>query len=209
MKNIENRGLTLFPEDWAISTWVDHMHQSVFHDAAKSMSALGVLAPFIESLFHEAFQTIASYFEPHHRIKHTRFERHAEDQWDCHYVWTKGRRRPDLVKGITQLAEAVDMDRFLPTDYDRLLSALFAFRNKTFHYGFEWPVRERTRFAQRIIDEGWEEEWFDKATTNEEPWIFYMSEQIIRDCNHMIDGVLDGFGNYAEEVILPKRKKVK
>ena len=34
---------------------VDHLHQSVFQDAAHSMAAVGMLAPFVESLFKQAF----------------------------------------------------------------------------------------------------------------------------------------------------------
>ena len=35
--------------------WIDRIHDSVFQDAAHSMSAVGMLAPFIESLFVAVF----------------------------------------------------------------------------------------------------------------------------------------------------------
>ena len=35
--------------------WIDELHNSVFQDAAHSMSAVGMLAPFVESLFVAVF----------------------------------------------------------------------------------------------------------------------------------------------------------
>ena len=54
-----------FPEsegkhwDYLQHSWIDHVHLSVFHDAAHSMSAVGMLAPFVESMFVVLFKVLS------------------------------------------------------------------------------------------------------------------------------------------------------
>ena len=42
--------------DYLQDSWIDHLHGSVFLDAAHSMSTVGMLAPFVESLFVAIFK---------------------------------------------------------------------------------------------------------------------------------------------------------
>lgn len=44
--------------DWAVDEWVDLVHGSCYQDAAHSMAAVGMIAPFIESIFRRAFPRI-------------------------------------------------------------------------------------------------------------------------------------------------------
>jgi len=184
--------------------WVDALHDSVFHDAANSMSAVGMLAPFIESLFVSIF----SYLRKHHpdagaiapsEPSDVRRIATETDFWDPHLVFDKGGRRTDLVKGIGQLATSIGLSEFLPHDYEKALTALFAYRNKMFHHGFEWPIEERQKFPKRIIDEGWPSEWFSKSTSDGKPWIFYMSQGFIDHCLTAVDEALEGFGKYLRD----------
>jgi len=119
--------------------------------------------------------------------------------WDCHFVVTaKGRYQKDIVKGASQLAEAIGLLTHLSPNFSLTLQALFAYRNKMFHLGFEWPIPERDKFQKRLKD--WPH-WFTTATTNNKPWIFYLTDTFILHCIESIDNLLGGLGAFAR----PKR----
>lgn len=191
----------------AVDEWVDRLHHSVYQDAAHSMAAVGMLAPLIESIFAQSYQSIGRKFFPasHPVTTHARWSAAHQIQWDCHLVINEGRTRPDLVSGIAQLADATGLSSRLPTDIKPTLAALFAYRNKMFHLGFEWPMDERLAFAARITEERWPAEWFSKATHGDEPWIFYMSAQFIDHVIETIYRVLDGLAAYVRDELLPRQ----
>jgi len=184
-----------------VNEWVDHLHNSVYQDAAHSMAALGMLAPLMESIFYQAFQAIRHHLSAivNPECNHQRWQQPAEDQWDCHFVWKSGRRSTNLVEGILQLAEAVELSPYLPSALKFTLQALFEYRNKMFHCGFEWPIEERQRFAMRIDASGWPADWFAKATTGGEPWIFYLTDTFALHCLDVIDSIIEGLGAFARE----------
>jgi hypothetical protein len=184
----------------AVDEWVDLLHGSTYQSAAHSMAALGMLAPFYESMFFQAFQGIRiSFFGKdtvppgHHRAG----TNNAEHFWDCHlFRGLGGKMKTELVAGIKQLADAVGFTPHLPTGLPETLDALFSYRNKMFHRGFEWPKIESARFAKRIGQEGWQA-WFSCATHGGEPWIFYMTDEFIKHCFDQVHPLLDGFGAYC------------
>lgn len=184
-----------------VDEWADRVHASVYQDAAHSMAAVGMLAPLIESIFYQAFQATRHHLSTtvNPASEHQRWQQPAEDQWDCHFVWKSGRRSTNLVEGILQLAEAVELSPYLPNDLRFTLQALFEYMNKMFHCGFEWPVEERQRFAARIDTSGWPADWFAKATTGEEPWIFYLTDTYTSHCLDTIDSIIVGMGAFARE----------
>ncbi len=90
------------------------------------------------------------------------------------------------------------MTAHLPSDLGRTLAALFAYRNKMFHWGLEWPLDERQRFVRRIRDEKWDT-WFVMSTSGDHPWIIYMSRGFVDHCLDTIDRTIDGIGAYDRE----------
>jgi hypothetical protein len=119
------------------------------------MAAVGMLAPFVETVLHRCFLGIGNRLypaatpkEPHERWKATR-----EVQWDCHFFIRSGRVEKNLAKGIVQLRDALGLTDRMPAEIEPTLSALFAYRNAMFHNGFEWPIEERESFARRIAEE--------------------------------------------------------
>lgn len=180
--------------------WVDQLHGMVYQDAAHSMAAIGLLAPFIESLFVHFFRYIATNTTGEQRpiSTHERWHQSSTDYWDCRYVWRKGRRQRDVVRGILQLSDAIGATANLPAALDTTLSALFAYRNQMFHWGLEWPINERERFTKRIQSEGWRD-WFSKSESGGRPWIIYMSRDFVDHCIDMIDAIIDGIGRYCRE----------
>ena len=47
---------------WACDDRSDMLHTSVYADAAHSMAAIGMLAPFIETIFCQAFSSAKTYY---------------------------------------------------------------------------------------------------------------------------------------------------
>lgn len=189
----------------AVSERTDRLYTSVYQDAAHSMAAVGMLAPMIESMFYQAFQGIRQVFHSETKppTNHARWQQPAEDQWDCHFVWSKGRRSENLVEGIMQLADAVGLKPHLPGDLQLTLQALFEYRNKMFHCGFEWSLHERHKFAKRIADAKWPADWFATATSGGEPWVFYMTDAFVQRVIEMLDQVICGIGTYCKAMSGP------
>ncbi|MES2032372.1 MAG: hypothetical protein V4477_24620 [Pseudomonadota bacterium] len=180
----------------AVDDWVDHLHDSVFQDAAHSMAAVGMLAPFVEALFKQAFPGIKLLLDQRCLTPspHSRWSMKTDVRWDCRF--TSPRRR-DLVLGIVELADATGLSAELPARLPATLSALFGYRNKMFHFGFEWPESERQSFARRILDVGWPADWFGRATTGGEPWVFYLSPAFVDHCLETINAVIVGLGAFV------------
>jgi hypothetical protein len=207
IKSIEEvaRKLSVWRNDRANDERINRIHASIYQDAAHSMAAVGMLAPLIESLFYQAFQGIRHQYKisTNPQSTHKRWEQPAEDQWDCRFVWHKGRRKTSIVEGIIQLAEAVGLASRLPSDLKPKLQALFEYRNKLFHNGFEWPKEERERFATRIAKaathEGWHTEWFSKAESDGDPWIFYLTDTYISDCLATINRIIEAIGAFVRD----------
>ncbi len=56
---------------------------------------------------------------------------------DSHFLFAVSGRRRDLVLGIGQLAQSISVTAYFPDVYEYILQALFEYRNKMLHYGFE------------------------------------------------------------------------
>ncbi|MBS0235167.1 MAG: hypothetical protein JSR99_17000 [Proteobacteria bacterium] len=178
---------------------VDAMHLGVYHDAANSMAAVGMLAPLIESLFVHLFRKFGDRITRSKTGRRARFSpgKYWDPRW---YAATKDvKDRQDILLGIKQLAKEIGLDAFLPVSHQATVSALFAYRNNMFHNGFEWPTEKRNAFARKIIAEGWAD-WFSSATTGDEPWIFYMTEQFIAHCLEYIDELVLSAGRFHRKV---------
>lgn len=182
-------------EDWR----VDRLHSSVFQDAAHSMSAVGMLAPFMESLFVAIFKGLRANQRRNNSDANPRIAALDDHFWDPHHVFDHGGHRRNIVQGIVQLSDSIGLSEFLPDDLDRTLSALFAYRNKMFHHGFEWPLDERQTFEQTIRQSNWPSNWFMKSLTGGDPWVFYLSTSFIHHCLMTIDQVLEGVGTYLQQ----------
>ncbi len=185
----------------AVDEWVDLLNRSTYQEAAHSMAALGMLAPLIESLFYQAFQGIRARYYGMDVIP-TGSARSgmakADDFWDCHLLFnpTTSKKQKELVSGIMQLAEAIGLTPHLPGGLLPILKALFEYRNKMFHFGFEWPAKECAKFAKRTDDEGWNT-WFSSATRDGVPFIFYMTDQLIIRSFELVHQLLEGLGAYC------------
>ena len=97
------------------------------------MSAVGMLAPFVESLFESIFKILRSHQQNSIKVEDCRTIAAQHDFWNPPFIIRAGGRSTDLVKGIKQLSDSTGLVKFLPDDLETTLSALFAYRNKMFH----------------------------------------------------------------------------
>lgn len=200
IKSLEER--PGFRSEQAVDRWLELLQFSTYQGAAHSMAAVGMLAPLVESIFDGAFKRAhEEFFLTENSIaKHPRWEWATQAQWDCHLVYDKnGKHTKDIVRGILQLSEAIGLAPHLPRDLKSMLEALFEYRNKMFHCGFEWPLEMRNKFVKRITDAGWPSNWFEMATSDGVPTIIYLTDVFVDICLKRIDRTIDGMGAFAAE----------
>jgi hypothetical protein len=100
--------------DFINGDYADYCHRSVFQDASYSMAAVGMLAPFIESMFKNTFRFIENYSTEkrpdfskngHHRWRGTKHT------WNCEYYINEETGVPHkcVRRGIYQLASAIGL----------------------------------------------------------------------------------------------------
>jgi hypothetical protein len=180
-----------------VDLWADECHASIFQDAARSAAAIGMLAPFVENLFTRIYKSIGRMGEDvlGHDPGSERSTRAGERFWDPHVYFGSREIRDDLVRGIVQLGDAAGLRPHLPADLEPVLEALFEYRNRMFHNGFEWPPEERAKFENRV--KAWPKGWFECATSGDKPWVWTMSDGFIGRVVTLIDEVLDAAGQHV------------
>lgn len=205
IKEVEEfaRRTTGLRNEHAVDDWIELLQGSTYQDAAHSMAAIGMIAPLIESLFYQAFQGIRTVYYGADVVPSGSSRSaigDADTFWDCHLAYNpKGKKykyKKDLVSGIVDLADAIGLKSRIPQQLLPILPALYRYRNKMFHFGFEWPAHECATFAKEIEKEGWQG-WFSSATRDDVPFIFYMTESLIQGSLAAIDELLNAFGTYC------------
>ena len=185
--------------------WTDAVHASVYHDAARSAAAVGMLAPFVENLFTGIFRGIGKLGVDSlgHIPDSPRSQRARALFWDPHHSLGDGEVKGDLIRGIVQLADAAELRPHLPKDLEPVLEALLGYRNNILHNGLEWPVDRREKFANQVAR--WPKGWFEKAESKHKPWVWYMSEMFIQRVLGFIDEVLEAAGQHIRLHYVPER----
>ena len=157
--------------EFATEEWVYLSHMSVFQGAAHSMAAVSMLAPLIESAFKDVC------------LKIKRPTRLPEGQ--------TGGLVADFMKVAREEGLTVD---YLPDDLRPTLEAIFEYRNKMLHCGFEWPSDEIGKFDARR--KSWPCAWFKYSLLGDDVWMFYMSRTFISHCLDMTREVVDGIDDF-------------
>lgn len=169
---------------------VDSLHGKVYQDAAHSMSAVVMLAPFLESLLIYIFKDIEKNCD-RRRIPAKNGSRGELDKrifWDPHqFRNSDGKWKRGLACGIIQLSESTVLRGYLPDDFSKIISALMAYRNKMFHNGFEWPTKERENFSNLMHEKEWPDSWFEATRDGDHFWIYFMSNEFINLCLDLTD----------------------
>lgn len=180
--------------------WVERLQESVYQDAAHSMAACGMLAPLLESVLTRMFQSIGAETEwpTASEVRRTRAGGEADGFWNPQiYYDDKSERKNDLISGIIQLAKETGLVAELPNDFALVVKALFSYRNRMFHNGFEWPVAQRESFDRMIEADRMPADWFRRSTSDKKTWIIYMAEPFITRCLALFGEVLEAGGRLA------------
>ena len=186
---------------WMEHLWVSTLESATFLDAAHSMAAVGLIAPLIESLFDRAFDSLEQEVGESDSLERAHERSRLDDRRKHHDVPKGGRRQsPKIAERIPQLAEAIDLKKHLPSDLERTLSVLFAYRNKMFHCGLEWPAKDLKDFANLINSNGWTD-CFTTAESGGDPWMFYMSREFTDHCLETADRIIEGIGARVRPVL--------
>ena len=160
----------------AADEWAGLCHRSCYQDAAHSMAAVGMIAPFIESVFQHAFPVESDTI-----------------------LYGREYPRVSLDEKVMTLVDDVGITEYMPGDLKLTLSALFSYRNKMFHHGFEWPRKELDKFERMRMASKWPQDWFTKAESREQPWMFYMSPGFVEHCLEVIEQVTSGIVRFDLE----------
>lgn len=178
-----------------VGMWTDALHASVYHDAARSAAAVGMLAPFVENLFTGIFRGIGKIGVDTLGVPDSpRSVRMRALFWDPHQYLGDAELKGDLARGIVQLADASGLRAHLPQDLEPVLQALLSYRNQILHNGLEWPLERRENFANQVAR--WPNGWFAKAESNKKPWVWYMSDTFIQRVLSFTDEVLEAAGKH-------------
>lgn len=184
--------------------------QMTFQGSAHSMAAVGMLAPFIESLFVEIFAALKTRVEI--PADHLRRELRASKRWNPQFFVEDGKEMKGFASGVVQLSEAINLLSFLPRDLVTTIAALSKYRNNMFHNGFEWPRCPHTlrceipckedvvgKFEQQLREQEWPSHWFEVAEQDGRPWLYYMSPSFCSHCVDLVDSIVEGTGRYLKD----------
>jgi hypothetical protein len=189
--------------DRDVEDHVNRLHNLVYQDAACSHAAVGALAPFFEGMFIHEFSYLRKLHNGEPLSEHHRWKLSANHFWNPHCVSDKGTiaKKHDIVRGAMQLVKALCIDgtfqerdltvwesarytgieRQFPSEMDNTLRALFTYRNRALHNGYEWPRTAREEFFKLCEDKGWAD-WFAWSTSGGAPWIASMKDLFILQC---------------------------
>ncbi|MYC39259.1 MAG: hypothetical protein F4X66_20465 [Chloroflexi bacterium] len=156
--------------DFAVDQMVDLLHISIYQAVAHSMAAVGMLAPFMEGVFKDAFKRIGEELP-----------------------------RRDTAKNILAIAERRGLTPcYLPDDLATTIEALFRYRNDSLHWGFEWPKYVCQQFQDATAQ--WPDGWFEVARIDAEPWMFSMSATFIDHCFEVAKETVGGLQDFLVDV---------
>ena len=180
---------------------VDQYHQSVYVDAANSMSTIGMIAPTLESVLYEIFNKIGQKFKnPILSESSSRLKLDENKRFDCHLIYSEKSKKgfiTSLTKGIIELSQDTGLQSYLPSDFPCIVDAIFSYRNKIFHNGLEWPESERINFQKKIDNSNWPVNWFSKAQSDDTPWFFYMTDTFQSLCMKTLNDIIMGAGKFV------------
>ncbi|MBX3396772.1 MAG: hypothetical protein KF841_15550 [Phycisphaerae bacterium] len=186
-----------------------------FVDAACSQTVVAAICPFIESLFTRAFAIMRPAWQAGSAIKsHLRWTKQLKPgdeykRWSPSWVFNvKSYPRQGFIEGTQQLLEALGFGSAIPTDSPEfnLVSALFLYRNKSLHHGYEWPTDPLNAFklnmdAASRKDSRWQQ-WFDISTIGADLWMITITKQLVVDSLGAMQSIATSLREIENEILL-------
>lgn len=181
--------------------------QQVFNEATRSMATIALIVPTLESIFKIIFRNLGEMYErnkhpysQHKRWIITKNRKYIKNRWNCefHYCCKKTQSR-GIAKGISELCDASDLNKYLDPEIMEWISMLFQYRNKMLHGGFEWDQQRKQELDDEIAKKGWSKH-FSRSTTDGETWMIYLSDQAIKDIIPNLEKLLDSIALFAKDL---------
>lgn len=165
-----------------------------FFGAACSQIIAASFCPLLESLFTRAFDRFRLACQCLAQPNHVRWTAQLTQsdefkRWSpCWHFYKQDRPpRNDFLKGYRQVLEAIGFDGTLPekSHEAQVMAALFMYRNKSLHHGYEWPERTRAAFVENLKQQSrayqrWKD-WFFVCEYGGKPWIITSSKRLAVD----------------------------
>jgi hypothetical protein len=187
--------------DHVVDEHIDAIWRATYHHAAISLSAAGMIVPTIETILAQALQEVGKRYVARGIAPpdHKRWNRALDhpDRWNVQWYFGKKEGRVDIVSGLPQLCDASGISAHLGRDDLDWIVALFSYRNRMFHGGFEWPILQRQGFFALIAERGWDQ-YFTWSTRNDEPWIYYLRDEVIDALPGRVLAILGSLGRFAK-----------
>ncbi|SUB02248.1 Uncharacterised protein [Pannonibacter phragmitetus] len=184
------------------------LHETVYQDAAESMAAIGMIAPMVESILCQSLAALGRMHREKNKelpaqkrwMRANKIECKWEDLWNCQkYFNRENEIVSNFIDGFPQLADACGLEKYLPADFMVWFRAMFTYRNFMFHGGFEWSIGNRRKFTREIKEKGWQS-FFTCATSDDEPWIYYLKTETIEEMPIWVEKMLDSLGAFAKDL---------
>lgn len=189
--------------DHYVDQHVDLLHMGVFYDAATSMAAIGMVAPMLESIFSEVFFSLGDRYGQHPSLRpdHHRWARAdaagSNNHWDCQkHFNNENKEKSDIISGIMQLSKACGLSKFISSENQNFIRAMFYYRNYMFHNGFEWPLDKREEFNVLLSDHKLDK-YFSNSITDGKPWIFYIDDNTIENIPNTMKEITGSLAKFA------------
>ncbi|CAB9495352.1 hypothetical protein [Alteromonas macleodii] len=110
--------------------------------------------------------------------------------WDPHwYIQKDEKQKGNIANGIVELCKLFKLDRYLPEDFELLLTAIFQYRNYVMHNGVEWDSDKIRKFKQ--VDDGLAFDAFEWSKRNGEEYIAFISDELVNKAIQFCDACLE------------------
>ncbi len=194
-KKVESQG----GNDFIAEHLNDKGYESQFWDMSYSLAAIGIIAPYIESLFTAMFADYGKYCAPE-ESEHDRFRNFTKYKWDPHYFAKKSDRvETDIAKGILQLLKCTGFKDGTIAKCKKFIPAIFRYRNLMFHNGVHWPKVKREVFIKEAKGGG----WYDWFLFDENSDFVYMGESFIEE---ILENIIEIVEEYID-IVQPNSKQ--
>ena len=191
-----------FSADYSGDYYVDLCVERHFVDAACSQTIVAAICPLFETLFSRAFSRIKKVcadnkteFKNHKRWTLELEPRDEHKRWSPYWVFNEGDwPRRNLLEGYQNLLEAIGFETAIPklSHEAQVLAALFMYRNKSLHHGYEWPsevcnnLKRAVESLKSTVEDRsngrdrWKT-WFQLHSVGEEPCLITITKQFVLD----------------------------
>ncbi len=179
-----------FPEPWGGDVFAGLAYAREFVSVACSQVVVGAICPLFEFLFIRAFGRFQNMFQQTELTKsHIRWTADMDEdkRWNPKFYYDKKdkKTKENLPDGYWQLLEAIGHADSISDLDAEIIYALFLYRNRVLHSGYEWPKNVRKKFCDVLKDRSknysrWMD-WFEVGRDDNEPWIIASTKLLADD----------------------------